>query len=439
MSITHYTKEILDILDLHLTFSEDCFRKEKIAGEMSFVFYGKLTYQAQSCFHCGVEDPQHFVKWGFKTVRYLLNDVSEYKTYLKIKKQRFRCKICGKTFIAASSVADRYCSIARRVKLSIDEKLMEPFSMATIARMKHVSPTTVLRELRRFEKSQRPSKDSLPEVLCFDEFQSVNRVAGAMSFIMMDGQSHQLLDIVANRQLPHLQRYFARYDSQARKHVQFVVSDFYSPYASLVKTFFPNAQLVIDRFHISQHIGRAFQNQRTQVMKRFASKTGPHKHLKKFWKLLQKNAWELDYEQRHWRPSFRAHLTEQDIVDRLLAYSSELRQGYRVYQAFLSAIHGKNQQKFDQLLAEDYAFLPKAFQTVIQTFKVYHQEIAWAFTVPYSNGPLEGLNNHIKVLKRVAYGFRNFQNFRERIFLYRGKYFQSVSPEVSLKHKRKSS
>lgn len=238
---------------------------------------------------------------------------------------------------------------------------------------------------------------------------------------------------------PHLQRYFARYDSQARKHVQFVVSDFYSPYASLVKTFFPNAQLVIDRFHISQHIGRAFQNQRTQVMKSFASKTGPHKHLKKFWKLLQKNAWELDYEQRHWRPSFRAHLTEQDIVDRLLAYSSELRQGYRVYQAFLSAIHGKNQQKFDQLLAEDYAFLPKAFQTVIQTFKVYHQEIAWAFTVPYSNGPLEGLNNHIKVLKRVAYGFRNFQNFRERIFLYRGKYFQSVSPEVSLKHKRKSS
>nr|WP_284296441.1 transposase family protein [Leuconostoc litchii] len=40
-----------------------------------------------------------FVKWGFKTVRYLLNDVSEYKTYLKIKKQRFRCKICGKTLL----------------------------------------------------------------------------------------------------------------------------------------------------------------------------------------------------------------------------------------------------------------------------------------------------------------------------------------------------
>ncbi|BDZ72267.1 hypothetical protein GCM10025861_27840 (plasmid) [Methanobacterium petrolearium] len=162
-----------------------------------------------------------------------------------------------------------------------------------------------------------------------------------MSFIMMDGQSHQLLDIVANRQLPHLQRYFARYDSQARKHVQFVVSDFYSPYASLVKTFFPNAQLVIDRFHISQHIGRAFQNQRTQVMKSFASKTGPHKHLKKFWKLLQKNAWELDYEQRHWRPSFRAHLTEQDIVDRLLLIVRNCAKGTVSIKRFFRLFMGR--------------------------------------------------------------------------------------------------
>ncbi|MBS6429125.1 transposase, partial [Enterococcus raffinosus] len=47
--------------------------------------------------------------------------------------------------------------------------------------------------------------------------------------------------------------------------------------------------------------------------------------------------------------------------------------------------------------------------------------------VPYSNGPLECLNNHIKVLKRMAYGFRNFQNYRVRIFLYRGKYFKKTT------------
>ncbi|GMA53505.1 hypothetical protein GCM10025857_48620 [Alicyclobacillus contaminans] len=50
MSISHYTKEILDILDLNLTFEEDCFRKEAINGVICFVFYGQLSYRPQACF-----------------------------------------------------------------------------------------------------------------------------------------------------------------------------------------------------------------------------------------------------------------------------------------------------------------------------------------------------------------------------------------------------
>ncbi len=44
------------------------------------------------------------------------------------------------------------------------------------------------------------------------------------------------------------------------------------------------------------------------------------KHLKKYWRLLQKNAWKLKGQHRYWRPSFRDHLTEAEIVDRLLSY-----------------------------------------------------------------------------------------------------------------------
>lgn len=38
-----------------------------------------------------------------------------------------------------------------------------------------------------------------------------------------------------------------------------------------------------------------------------------------------------------------------------------------------------------------------------------------SFDVPYSNGFTEGCNNKIKVLKRNAYGYRNFERFRNRI------------------------
>ncbi len=56
-------------------------------------------------------------------------------------------------------------------------------------------------------------------------------------------------------------------------------------------------------------------------------------------------------------------------------------------------------------------------QTTLQTFKKYQKQIHHALNYSCSNGPLEYLNNHIKVLKRNAYGFRNFYNFKLRILV----------------------
>ena len=73
---------------------------------------------------------------------------------------------------------------------------------------------------------------------------------------MMDGQGHELLNIVENQRLPYLERYFSRFSLATRKNVEFIVIDMYTPYVSLVKKLFPNAQLIIDRFHIVQHMDR---------------------------------------------------------------------------------------------------------------------------------------------------------------------------------------
>ncbi|MGT2787292.1 transposase, partial [Streptococcus loxodontisalivarius] len=40
-----------------------------------------------------------------------------------------------------------------------------------------------------------------------------------------------------------------------------------------------------------------------------------------------------------------------------------------------------------------------------------------ALELPYSNAKLEATNNLIKVIKRNAFGFRNFENFKKRILL----------------------
>lgn len=63
--------------------------------------------------------------------------------------------------------------------------------------------------------------------------------------------------------------------------------------------------------------------------------------------------------------------------------------------------------------------LTRAFQKVQRTLRLHKDEIIADFNklTPYTNGPVEGANNKIKVINRIAYGFRNFYYFRVRILL----------------------
>ena len=53
----------------------------------------------------------------------------------------------------------------------------------------------------------------------------------------------------------------------------------------------------------------------------------------------------------------------------------------------------------------------------MQAYRRWFWGITESFRVPYSNGFTEGKNNKIKVLKRNAFGFRNFENYKKRILL----------------------
>ena len=134
------------IIKSHVTFHENDFRKEWDKDETCFVFNGTLNYRPEEGFHCHYENNQTLIKWSWKKVSILLNDVSNYKTILRINKQRFKCKHYGKTFLAEDSVSDRRCSIARRVKQAVLELLNvnEPLSPTTVIRMlRSLRPKTV--------------------------------------------------------------------------------------------------------------------------------------------------------------------------------------------------------------------------------------------------------------------------------------------------------
>ncbi len=97
-------------------------------------------------------------------------------------------------------------------------------------------------------------KNYLPEILSFDEFKSVKSADGAMSFHMVDGKTGKTIDIVEDRRLSNLIKYFGYYSHKARSKVKLIVIDIYSPYISLIQKMFPDADIIIDKFHLTQLI-----------------------------------------------------------------------------------------------------------------------------------------------------------------------------------------
>ncbi|MBM9832409.1 transposase, partial [Enterococcus faecalis] len=77
----------------------------------------------------------------------------------------------------------------------------------------------------------------------------------------------------------------------------------------------------------------------------------------------------------------------------------------------------KQASHFFGLIEETLPSVHPVFQTVFKTFLKDKDKIINALDLPYSNAKLEATNNLIKVIKRNAFGFRNFENFKTRILI----------------------
>lgn len=63
--------------------------------------------------------------------------------------------------------------------------------------------------------------------------------------------------------------------------------DMFSPYYDIARKLFPNAKIVLDCFHIVQHLSRAMSHLCIQIMNQLDRKSHEYKALKRYWKLIQ--------------------------------------------------------------------------------------------------------------------------------------------------------
>ena len=92
--------------------------------------------------------------------------------------------------------------------------------------------------------------------------------------------------------------------------VKYVVMDMHKPYINLIKNNFPNANIIIDLFHVVQLISRSFNKTKIQAMKNDKIN---YKKIKRYWRLLLKA--RIDLDSNTWKKylCFKNLMTEVDI------------------------------------------------------------------------------------------------------------------------------
>ena len=398
MSQDYYILKALNMEEENIHFYKEFVKEENIKGKRSLVYQGFLTYIPECCPKCGTCYDEKIEKHGFKNSLIKIPSVSKLNTYLSLDKQRYYCNNCNRTFTCTTKIVNYGCNISNNTKHSIAVDLIKKRSEKDIAIDNNVSPNTVERIIDSYyQLDDKVYKNYLPKVLSFDEFKSVKSADGAMSFQVCNGKTGKIIDIVEDRKLNNLMKYFSRYSRNSRMNVEVVIIDMYVPYISLIKAMFPNALIVIDKFHLIELISRSLNKARIKTMKK--NKDNYNK-LKRYWKNILKSRFELNCSTWKKYPCFNDLTTEQDIVDYLVSLDSELEETYQVYQDLLYAFQNNNFNVLDATLNKKFNNLSEYMKTSIKTLKGYTEYIKNTFNTGYHNGYAEGNNNFIKGLKR---------------------------------------
>lgn len=424
MSLSDYTRNILNIKDKNIIFDENCLEIKKIKGIDTKIFHGKLTYTPTSCPNCGClyeSNPDTIIKYGFKkNCKIKIDKVSNYNTLLILDKQRFLCKYCNSTFTAETSLVDFHKQISNNTKTSIILDLMNKGSEKDIARINNVSSPSVNRILDSITEDKIVKNNGLlPEIIGIDEFKATNDTISKMAFIIVDQDKKNIFDIRNSRKSIDIEHYFKNYSKKQRDKVKFITMDLYKPYYSLMHSLFKNATLIPDRFHIDIQVRNALDKTRIKL----CFKSNPnYKKLKKYWKLILKDKRDLDKDNKSYQKCFRKEMSQYDIVSYLLNTNKELYETYKVYQSIIYSIDTRNKDIFLSIIHSQNKGVSKYMKKALKTFKNMEQYIVNAFDYEYSNGIVEGTNNLIKQIKHAACGYRKFNHLKSRVMLIKGLY-----------------
>ncbi len=232
-----------------------------------------------------------------------------------------------------------------------------------------------------------------------------------------DVAAAKLIEVVKTRDFTKVAAWVKERPKSFREGIEVGTLDMSNTYAAVFSVTLPQAVQVVDRFHVVKAANSMLDAIRRRTQRETTGHRG-HKEdpLYKSRKLLVMRERDLD----------EATAARLASLLELGDPTAEVALAYRVKEALAEFYELDSPEEARERLTEIVARSSSPvnspeLQKLGRTLKRWFEKIMAYHHTHLTNGPTEGLNNLLKRVKRVAFGFSNFENYRIRALLYAGK------------------
>jgi transposase len=232
-----------------------------------------------------------------------------------------------------------------------------------------------------------------------------------------DVENHQIIEILPTRKYTDVAGWIDKQPRAWKERIRFGALDMSATYAAVYTVMLPQADQVVDPFHVISLANRSLDAVRRRVQTEQTGHRGRRDDpLYRARRVLLRGEETLD-------PAATERLWS---LLELGDPGAEVAIAYRVKERLRDFYRTRDPDQAKAMLRELEAHcrrrtMPPEIQRLGRTLKAWFEKIANFHLARVSNGPTEALNNLIKRIKRIGFGFRNFENYRIRALLYAGK------------------
>ena len=323
----------------------------------------------------------------------LVRDLSVFgrPVYLKVPRRQFYCPSCQRYPTERIDFLDVKRRHTQRYEQNIYERVKQS-NMEQIVREEGLIHDEIKGIFEQVNKLKKKTSWKFVKRISLDEI-SMRKGRGNFVTVVSDISEGNLIEMIDSHRSEEIIEVLMTQPSEVREQIEEVSVDMWGGFPKIIKKVFPNAQIIIDRFHVMKVI-----NQDLNKLRRAAGITDRHSKY-----LLLSNRINLNPEQLE-----KLELTLKKSECLRIAY--EMKEEFRrIYETDLTV--KKGQEKLKKWLNHAQVFFRESASTIENHF----EGICNYFLCRTTSGVMEGINNRIKLIMRQGYGFSNFDNFRNRV------------------------